>query len=71
MKCPYCNGEMVKGNIFGDRYALKWLPEEEKLFMGIWAVGGIQIGNSRGLLQRPKVEAFMCNSCHKLIIDMY
>lgn len=25
-KCPYCEGEMEKGVINGDRYVLKWMP---------------------------------------------
>ena len=69
MKCPYYLGEMVKGNIIGDRNNLKWLPETENLVMGIWVKGGIELGRSGGLFGRPKVEAFRCNVCHKLIID--
>lgn len=68
MQCPYCNGEMVKGYIYGDRYRLKWLPEDKKLLLGIWASGGIQLGTT-GMLGRPKVEAYMCESCKKMIID--
>jgi len=60
---------MIKGNIIGDRYKLKWLPEAQKLFMGIWASGGIKLGRGEGLFGRPKVEAFMCNACHKIILD--
>lgn len=69
MKCPYCDREMAKGNIYGDRYKLKWLPEVKRLFMGIWAKAGIELGQRGGLFGRPKVEAFMCNACHKFIID--
>jgi len=42
VKCPYCNEEMIIGNIYGDRYILKWLPEDEKLFLGIWAKDSIK-----------------------------
>ncbi|NOW90343.1 hypothetical protein BCD91_002366 [Clostridium beijerinckii] len=71
MICPYCNVEMIKGYIYGDRYALKWLPEEKKLFLGIWAKGGIVLGNGdiKGIGGRPTVESYMCHNCNKLIID--
>jgi len=60
---------MIQGNIYGDRYNLKWLPEETPLFLGIWAKGGIELGQSEMLFSRPKVETFMCNTCHKFIIN--
>lgn len=69
MKCPYCNAEMIKGTIYGDRYKLKWLPDTKKLSMGIWATGGIELGKGGGFAGRPKVETFMCEACHKFIID--
>jgi hypothetical protein len=69
MKCPYCKAEMARGNIYGDRYALKWMPEGKSLLLGIWAVGGIKIG-SGGVLGRPKAEANMCQACRKLIVDI-
>ncbi|MBW6411066.1 PF20097 family protein [Clostridium weizhouense] len=69
MRCPYCSNEMIKGYIYGDRYMLKWLPEEKDLFLGIWANGGIELGKREGLIGRAAVEASMCQSCNKLIID--
>ena len=47
MKCPYCNEEMIKGFLYGDRYALKWLPENKKLLFGIWAKGGIKVDSHK------------------------
>ena len=29
MICPYCGEEMRKGVVYGDRYKLKWIPEEK------------------------------------------
>ncbi|AGY75206.1 PF20097 family protein [Clostridium autoethanogenum] len=69
MECPYCNGEMVKGHIYGDNYKMKWLPEDKKLFLGIWAKGGIELGES-GWIGRPKIKAYMCKTCNKIIIDV-
>lgn len=69
MECPYCKQEMVRGYIYGDRYQLKWLPEDKKLLLGIWAEGGIALGE-KGMLSRPKVEAFVCKSCNKAVMDI-
>lgn len=68
MKCPYCNEEMIKGAILGDRYKLKWMPEDKKLLLGIFATGGIELGTS-SLIGRPRVETHMCSKCNKFIID--
>jgi len=69
MKCPYCGSEMVDGTIYGDRYQLKWLPKTQKLVMGIWAKGGLGLGQG-GLMGRSNVEANLCESCQKMVIDV-
>jgi hypothetical protein len=69
MKCPYCSDEMVLGNLYGDRYALKWLPKDKGLVLGIWAANGIKIGSSGGLA-RPKASAYVCKAYNKMIIDI-
>ena len=43
MVCSSCGNEMVKGNLFGDRYALKWQAEDKKLVAGIWSTGGHKV----------------------------
>ena len=60
---------MTKGTIYGDRYALKWLPEDKKLFLGLWAKGGKKVGVG-GAFERPHVESYMCRSCSKMIINL-
>jgi hypothetical protein len=69
MECPYCNREMTKGYVYGDRYKLKWLPEDKKLFLGIWANGGVELGQG-GNIGRARVKSYMCRSCNKIIIDV-
>lgn len=69
IKCPYCSGVMINGYIYGDRYKLKWLPEEKNLLLGVWARGCIELGEGGGL-ERSRVKASMCPGCGKLIIDM-
>lgn len=69
MKCPYCSADMEEGTIYGDRYQLKWLPKTQKLLMGIWAKGGLKLGQG-GMTGRSRVEANWCSACKKLIIDV-
>jgi len=45
VKCPYCNAEMKVGAIFGDRYKLKWMPEDKRLILGIWAHDSLKLGD--------------------------
>lgn len=70
MICESCGNEMVKGKLYGDRYALKWQPEEKKLIGGIWAgAGGIKL-KSNTTFGRPRNEAFVCEECMKMVIDL-
>ena len=69
MKCPYCSADMVDGTIYGDRYQLKWLPKTQKLLMGVWANGGLKLGRG-GMSGRPRVEASLCSTCQKMVIDV-
>ena len=69
MICPFCQSEMVKGYLYGDRYALKWQAEDSKLIAGIWSAGGIKF-KKNSVLGRPRTESFMCKSCKKMVIDV-
>jgi hypothetical protein len=69
MKCPYCQEEMLSGRIIGNRYHLKWLPDEEKLFLGFLAVDSMRLGES-GFFGRPKLRSHICGRCKKLIADI-
>nr|WP_062532978.1 PF20097 family protein [Jeotgalibaca dankookensis] len=60
---------MVKGYIYGDRYALKWLAEDEKLLAGTWLLGGIPLKRNTKFA-RPKIENFMCNTYEILTTDL-
>lgn len=67
MNCPYCERKLEYGYIYGDRYALKWLPKSVKLKLGVFAIGGQKIGTSN--FGRPRVLALKCEECQKLMID--
>jgi hypothetical protein len=41
----------------------------KNLVLGIWAKGGIKLGEYKGL-GRPRVETYMCQGCNKFIIEM-
>ncbi len=65
--CPYCNKEMELGFIHGDRYALKWVPENKnKGPMLQWFSKGIKLTQP---LINPSIESYYCDECKKIIID--
>jgi len=51
MKCLYCNGELKKCHIYGDRYALKWLEAKKKLFLGLFVKGGVTLSDQKSMRQ--------------------
>ena len=68
MKCPFCNAEMLVGNISQDRYALKWVPPDKDrgLLNFTPFVKGIKLTSmSDGMT----VKVFYCNKCRKFVID--
>ena len=68
MKCPFCNAEMLVGNISQDRYALKWVPynKDRGLLNFTPFVKGIKLTSmSDGMT----VKVFYCNKCRKFVID--
>lgn len=69
MICSICGNEMAKGYLYGDRYALKWQPEDKKLIAGIWSSGGITL-KKNSTFGRPRSEAYVCNTCKKMTIDL-
>ena len=72
MKCPWCNKDMTPGKLYGDRYSLKWLNEDQKLTLGIWALGGDIIGHASvlgGIFGRPYAVGHRCLACKKIVID--
>lgn len=65
--CPYCGKEMHLGFIHQDRYAIKWIPEEnDKWALLSWLSKGIKLTD---LTTNSSVEAFYCKDCEKIIID--
>ncbi len=67
INCPWCGGPLETGVIHGDRYSIKWIPEEKD-------PGALLTWFARGIrLTRPfvenKVEALHCDRCRRLIID--
>lgn len=72
MKCPYCNAEMRLGQIQADNL-LSWTPDGEKVVGGTrWAKAANSIVLAKYYLLSPaSVDAFYCDKCKKLIIDVF
>lgn len=65
--CPYCGHEMNLGFIHGDRYPLKWIPEEkDKGVLLQWFSKGIKLTDAL----TSSIKSFYCEDCKKLIIDI-
>ena len=67
MVCPFCEAQMQPGAILGDRYALKWQPDDKAMILGLWSTGHA-VGR-RALLSRPRISGYRCASCRKIIAD--
>lgn len=75
MTCPYCNGEMAKGAIKTQSApGLFFLPSDETV--GVWPThkgiqkkgGTVLAGPYRTVFNLPRVPAFQCAACRKIII---
>ncbi len=72
MQCPYCHKEMLSGRILGDRYVLKWMPDDKELILGTWAHDSIKLlsGYMGSGMGRPYLSAYVCDQCQKIIADI-
>ena len=66
--CPFCGNPTEEGTLYGDRYKLKWLNQDKELTLGVFAVGGIPIGQKK-TFSRPQATGSRCATCKKLFID--
>lgn len=67
MKCPYCNEDMKLGVIYGNRHALKWIPNEKDKGIFLWPfVEGIKLSD----YDPNSIESYSCDNCKKLIIGL-
>lgn len=67
MICPYCGKIMKPGIIPGDRYAFKWIAEDEYKNILSKIKKGIKLTN---YWESNNLEAYMCEDCQKIIIEM-
>ena len=68
MKWPFCKEEMRVGSISQDRYALKWVPDDQDrgLLNFTPLVKGIKLTSiDAGMTGK----VFYCEACRKFIID--
>lgn len=71
MDCPYCGKPLVKGYLYGSNAPLAWMPEDKKPTLGIWVTDGEVLKESeKYLFTPPRVTAYKCYECKKMIIDL-
>jgi hypothetical protein len=73
MKCPWCSNDMIPGKLYGPKYALRWVNEDQKLLLGRWfTVDGDKIGKVSffgGLFGHAYAMGHRCLACKKIVID--
>lgn len=71
MKCPKCGQEMIDGNILGDRFSLKFFPNNsKKIDNDVLKKGTIKKFielTEKPFLRRGKLDCYYCSAC-KIII---
>ena len=72
MICPYCDNEMIDGNLSGDgRSPLRFSPGDKRLpfFEQIGGTGQLTAAKSSFWQSGSLVKAGFCRACSKIIID--
>ena len=67
MKCPYCNGEMELG-VLQAGHSILWTPRPHMISL-IPRNDGHDLLLDRSSLSMPKVEAFNCVACKRIVIN--
>ena len=66
MKCPYCEKEMAKGNIFAGDF-IRWWPEGADRFMTVPEEEGAVRLHTGGWVSAAKAESWYCADCRMVI----
>ena len=65
MKCPYCEEKLKEGVIYGDRYKLKWISEDDDRGILLQTITkGIKLSDL------GKVKALYCEKDKVVIINV-
>ncbi len=67
MKCPYCNEEMQHGELTSNGSRMDWYADGQKI-KPTKNIVGISLAS---LFSHAGISAYMCEKCHKMIIDVY
>lgn len=70
MNCPYCGKELIEGYIYGSDVPLVWMPKDKKPFLGSFPTQGEVLKESDTPFKLPKVTAYKCGDCKKLIVNL-
>lgn len=65
MKCPYCNSDMNKGVIVGDRIGLDFIPDNAQRKFLVFP----ERIKLKGFLDE-NLTAYYCSNCYKIIINI-
>lgn len=67
MNCPYCGNEMELGVIESSE-PINWLRKERAINQPNLKNGELSLVKPR-LARRAKVDAWLCRSCRRIVID--
>ncbi|MBQ8518496.1 MAG: hypothetical protein IJ455_02675 [Agathobacter sp.] len=67
MICPYCENGMQRGWVDQERFALKWIPEEDRSFME--QLLDKNVIKLTSLSQSGRLIMYHCSECKKFIVD--
>ena len=67
MKCPYCEKEMAKGNIFAGNH-VRWYPEgTDAMLMFPEEEGAVRLNATGGVVTSARAESYYCADCRMVI----
>lgn len=70
MRCPFCGAEMEEGRLIGNKFKMKFMPDDKGLVLGIWAMDGIPLGKKSFPGRAVIPDTWRCEKCGKYIIDI-
>ncbi|MPM35144.1 hypothetical protein SDC9_81734 [bioreactor metagenome] len=72
MNCPYWDKRLIEGYIYGSRVPLVWMQKDSKPFLGLFPneAETLEDRDNKSLFSVPRVKAYKCSECKKLIVNL-